>query len=150
GLPAAITIMLELAPLAQSAELQMRRSSEVTTTDTDFGLMFSRHGRLPWETACTVKRGSLPGWEKNCGDETLSGTLPRVQATVVAAARSCLWGRCFGRTELERGDGEGALTAGDSVTCAGVGAAAPVLPPGSPPWPAVELAVSMPFTAQLK
>jgi hypothetical protein len=52
--------MLEAAPLAQSAELQMRRSLEVMTTDRNFALMLNRHGRLAWEAACTVKLGVLP------------------------------------------------------------------------------------------
>ena len=60
GWPLAITTMLEAAPLAQSAELQMRRSPEVMTTDTNFALMLNRHRRLAWEAACTVKLGVLP------------------------------------------------------------------------------------------
>ena len=54
--------MLEAAPLAQSAELQMRRSPEVMTTATDVALMLNRHGRLAWEATRTVKVGVLPGW----------------------------------------------------------------------------------------
>ena len=61
GFPLAITTRLEPAPLAQSAELQMRRSPAEMTTDTNFGLMLRRHGRLSRETACTVKMGVLPG-----------------------------------------------------------------------------------------
>jgi hypothetical protein len=53
--------MLELAPLAQSAELQMCRVPEVMTTDTNFVLMLKRHGRLARETTCAVKVGVLPG-----------------------------------------------------------------------------------------
>jgi hypothetical protein len=54
--------MLEAAPLAQSAELQIRRSpeAEAMTTDTNFALMLNRHGRLAWEATCTVKLGVLP------------------------------------------------------------------------------------------
>jgi len=55
-----MTTMLEAAPLAQSAELQMRRSPEAMTTETDFALMLNRHGRLAWEATCTVKVGVLP------------------------------------------------------------------------------------------
>ena len=55
-----MTTMLEAAPLAQSAELQMRRSPEAMTTATDFALMLNRHGRLAWEATCTVKVGVLP------------------------------------------------------------------------------------------
>jgi hypothetical protein len=53
--------MLEPAPLAQSAELQMRRSPEEMTTDTNLALMLKRQGRLSPETACAVKLGVLPG-----------------------------------------------------------------------------------------
>ena len=60
-MPLAIVVMSELAPLAQSAELQMRRAPEVTTTDKTFALMLKRHGRLAWATTCAVKRGVLPG-----------------------------------------------------------------------------------------
>ena len=56
-----MTTMLEAAPLAQSAELQMRRSPEAMTTDTNFVLMLNRHARLAWEATCTVKVGVLPG-----------------------------------------------------------------------------------------
>jgi len=55
-----IMTMLEAAPLAQSAELQMRRSPEAMTSDANFALMLNRHGRLAWETACRVKLGVLP------------------------------------------------------------------------------------------
>jgi hypothetical protein len=55
-----IATMLEAAPLAQSAELQMRRSPEAMTTDTNFALMLNRHGWLALETACTVKLGVVP------------------------------------------------------------------------------------------
>ena len=61
GRPLATTTMLEAAPLAQSAELQMRRPPEEMTTDTNFGLMLKRQGRLAWETTCAVKSGVLPG-----------------------------------------------------------------------------------------
>ena len=57
--------------------------------------------------------------------------------------------RCFGGTELERGEGDGVLTAGSLVTWGGVEPAAPVRPAGGA-WPAVELAVSIPFAAQLR
>jgi len=60
-LPLAIVVMSELAPLAQSAELQMRRSPEVTTTDKTFALMLKRHAPLAWSTTCAVKRGVVPG-----------------------------------------------------------------------------------------
>jgi len=53
--------MLEPAPLAQSAELQIRRSPEAMTTDTNFALMLKRQGPLSRETARTVKLGVLPG-----------------------------------------------------------------------------------------
>jgi len=56
-----MTVMLELAPLAQSAELQIRRSPEVMTTDTNLRLMLKRHGCLAWEATCAVNRGVLPG-----------------------------------------------------------------------------------------
>ena len=55
-----MTTMLEAVPLAQSAELQMRRSPEVMTTETNFALMLNRHGRLAWGATCTVKVGVLP------------------------------------------------------------------------------------------
>jgi hypothetical protein len=46
--------------------------------------------------------------------------------------------------------GEGDVTAGSVLVCAaGVGPAAPVLPADGG-WPAVELALSIPFTAQLR
>ena len=61
GLPLAMTTRLESAPLAQSAELQMRRPWEEMTTDTNFVLMLKRQVRPFAETACTVKRGVLPG-----------------------------------------------------------------------------------------
>ena len=61
GLPRATTTMLEPAPLAQSAELQIRRSPEAMTTDTNFALMLKRQGPLSRETARTVKLGVLPG-----------------------------------------------------------------------------------------
>src|SRR5215470_3044472 len=61
GFPLATTVMLDPAPLAQSAELQMRRPPEEMTTDTNFGLMLKRQGRLAWETTCAVKSGVLPG-----------------------------------------------------------------------------------------
>ena len=61
GLSLAMTVMLELAPLAQSAELQIRRSPEVMTTDTNLRLMLKRHGCLAWEATCAVNRGVLPG-----------------------------------------------------------------------------------------
>jgi hypothetical protein len=61
-LPLATTVIWELAPLAQSAELQMRRPPEVMTTDMNLALMLKRHGRLAWETTCAVNTGVLPGW----------------------------------------------------------------------------------------
>src|SRR5262249_6042489 len=61
GSPPATTVMLELAPLAQSAELQMRRSPAEMITETNFGLMLKRQGRLASETTCAVKSGALPG-----------------------------------------------------------------------------------------
>ena len=60
-MPPAITVMAELGPLAQSAELQIRRSLEAMTTDRNFGLMLNRQGWLLWETTCAVKVGVLPG-----------------------------------------------------------------------------------------
>jgi len=54
--------MLEAAPLAQSAERQMRRLPAAMTTATNFVLMLKRQGRLARETTCAVKVGVLPGW----------------------------------------------------------------------------------------
>ena len=129
GLPLAITIMLEPAPLTQSAELQMRRLPEVMRTDTNLAPMLKRQGWLSRETACTAKRGVLPGSYQYCGDETVSVTLPRVH-NVPAEARVCLAARCFECTAVARGEGERAWAAGSVLTCGGVGLAAPVLPPG--------------------
>jgi hypothetical protein len=53
--------MFAAAPLAQSAELQMRRSPEAMTTETNFALMLNRQGRLAWDTTRTVKVGVFPG-----------------------------------------------------------------------------------------
>jgi hypothetical protein len=53
--------MFEAAPLAQSAELQMRRPPEAMTTETNFALMLNRHGRLAWDATRTVKVGVFPG-----------------------------------------------------------------------------------------
>ena len=61
GLPLPITTMFEAAPLAQSAELQMRRPPEAMTTETNFALMLNRHGRLAWDATRTVKVGVFPG-----------------------------------------------------------------------------------------
>ena len=52
--------------------------------------------------------------------------------------------------ELERGEGEGDLAAGVLLMCAvGVGSAGPALP-AEVGWPDVVLALSIPFTAQLR
>lgn len=62
----------------------------------------------------------------------------------------CLAARCFAVAELELGEGEGDLAAGVLLMCAvGVGSAGPA-PPAEVGWPAVELALSIPFTAQLR
>jgi len=61
GRSLAIATMLAVAPLAQSAELQMRRSPDAMTTDTNFAHVLNRHGRPAWETTRTVKLGVLPG-----------------------------------------------------------------------------------------
>jgi len=74
--------------------------------------------------------------------------LPLVQASVAAEAwarRAC---RCLERADLARGDGDGVWAAWSLLRCGLVEPAAPAPPPGGA-WPAVELAVSIPFTAQL-
>jgi hypothetical protein len=93
-----------------------------------------------------LKRGALPGWYQDCGDEMVSVTSPRGQAGILPEAWCCLVPRCPDGAELAVGEGERADGAGSALMC---GRAEPAVPaPGGTAWPAVELAVSIPLTSQ--
>ena len=140
------TVGLEPAPLTQSAELQTLRSLWATTTATNLVPMLNRHGWLWLDTARTVNRGLLPDWYQPCGDERLSVTPSRAQASAVPEVWDLVVFRC--RTGVASGRGEGAGRSLSVLACGAVEFA--LLPlPGGPAWPAVERATSRPFTAQL-
>lgn len=132
------------SPLAQSAELQTRRPTDVTTTDTEPAPMLNRHGLLAWETTCTVNRGVTPAWYQYCGDDTRSVTSLGAQAP--AAARA--WGRarCRDGDGSGRGEGEDRERAGPPPACVAAGLLAAC--PAAVPWSAVVRRVSTPFAAQ--
>jgi hypothetical protein len=139
------TTGLEPAPLTQSAELQTLRSLWATTTATNLVPMLNRHGWLWLDTARTVNRGLLPDWYQPCGDEMLSVMPPRAQAGAVPEAWDLVVFRCRAGVASGEGEGEGAGLSLSVLTCGAVEFALP----GGPAWPAVELATSRPFTAQL-
>jgi hypothetical protein len=119
------------------------------TTDTNLVPILKRHGRLFWETACTVNRGVLPIWYQYCGDERRSVTSVGAQADAGPEACDCAVLACGDGTGLLLGLGEGDGPEGVRSTCAGVEPAASVRPVW-PAWSAVERAASIPFAAQLR
>jgi len=94
-----------------------------------------------------VKRGVTPDWYQPCGDEMVSRTLPRVQASVLPETGGRLLPRCRAGAGLGLGECDGAGGAGSVCTYGGAEPAAPV-PPDEVVWPAVERAASAPFTSQ--
>ena len=147
GTPRVRTTMLDPLPLTQSAELQMRRP-EAMTTETNLVPILKRHGCPSWETACTVKRGSLPAWYQYCGDERRSVTAPGAQASAVPAGEcAVLW--CGEGTGFGRGEDEEAGCTRPLLTCAAA-EPAPLVPPGEAARSAAERAASSPFTVQLR
>jgi hypothetical protein len=116
------------------------------TTATNFVPMLNRQGWLAVEVARTVKRGVLPDWYQYCGDERVSRTLPRVQASVPPDAGGLL-ARCRAGAGLGLGERDGAGGVWPVCACGGAEPAAPV-PPDGAVWPAVDRAVSAPVTSQ--
>ena len=97
-----------------------------------------------------MKWGITPDWYQPCGDEMVSRTLPRVQASVLPETGGRLLARCRSGAGLGLGEGDGADGAdgaGPVCTYGGAEPAAPV-PPDGVVWPAVERAASAPFTSQ--
>ena len=94
-----------------------------------------------------MKRGVLPDWYQDCGDERVSRTLSRAQASVPPDAGGRLLAWCRAGARLGLGEGDGADGEWPVCACGGAEPAAPV-PPGGEAGPAVERAASAPFTSQ--
>ena len=148
GTPRVSTTTLDPPPLAQSAELQMRRPASAMTTATNWVPMLKRHGRACPETALTVKCGVAPGWYQYCGDERLSVTWPGAQAGSgpEAGDAATRWRR-FGAA-LGRAEGDRRADARSVWACAGA-EPAEFVTAGPVARRAAERAASTPFAAQL-
>lgn len=93
--------------------------------------MLNRHGWLWLDAARTVNRGLLPDWYQPCGDERLSVTPPRAQASAVPEPWDLVAFRCRAGVGLGRGEGEGVGWSLWVLTCGAVEFALPA-PPGGP------------------